>query len=169
MGQVSEAWNPLSKTRVKQILETRILKTFREDFEAYLIQRNNVDEFSIDISVRGLLKTRFSHTETVLKWYRNLHRRKKLAELKWKNSEDERELKYPGSPCLPQPYHQLLKFSNSQRFIDSRLHLEAQRTKICSLLKFCLPQKNHILVNKFHKSIHPKTIFEHLLIIQNLL
>lgn len=169
MGQVSTTWKPLSRARVKQILETRMLKAFCEDWEAYLVLRRFLLDDEVDISVRRLVVSE-PHRATILDFKQKLDKRQKLEELEFNTLREKRKIAgLDDIPMWEQHVHQRReqRFIKSQQLVKSRLRLEWQRDKICSLLKFCLPQKNHKLVDQFHKSIHTKAIFKHLLIIQN--
>lgn len=171
MGGVSTKWNPLSKTRVKHILQTHMLKTFSENLDTYMILRRSFLflEDALDISVRKLIMSE-PHRATILDIEKQLVKKQKLEELEFNTLREKRKISgLSDIPLRELRVHQRReqRFIKSQQLIIFRLDLEWQRDKICSLLKFCLPQKNHILVDQFHKSIHAKAIFKHLLIIQN--
>jgi len=171
MGQVSSTWKSLSKSKVKAILKTCILKTFYENWETYNNLRDSIRGGDVDPSVVNLLWSE-PHIASIIKFKKKLDKAIQLEELNFaKRLATRSNPPFPlwDIPMWEQHIHlrRVYEFSNSLRLIKFRIHLECSRDKIYSLLKFCLPQKKYILVDRFHKSIHSKTIFRLLLTIQN--
>ena len=168
MGKVSTTWNPLSKARIKEILKTRMLKMFSQDWERYDKYRAILQPHEVDPTVRRLLRTE-PHKRTIRQILQNLNEAIKIEDFDF-NVKNERSKLQGQAEASRWEIHRHVRrgsaFIKSLDLLRLRLNLETQRDKISDLVIFCLPDKPY-LVYKFRNAIHSQRVFDLLVLIQN--
>lgn len=168
MGGVSTKWNPLSRARIKEILKTRIFKTFCKDWERYDKYRAILLPHEVDPTVRKLLRTE-PHERTIRQILQKLNEAIKIEEFDFNVKNERSKLQGQAEVSRWEQQRHVQRqsvFITSLNLLRLRLNLETQRDKISDLVIFCLPDKPY-LVYKFRNAIHSQRVFDLLVLIQN--